>query len=359
LSATADLLLALLIVAGLYMVSTSRLHACVRASALQGILLGLLPIALRWANGIVPLDPHVLTLAFGAIAIKAVAIPRLLLRSIREAGVRREVEPMVSLHASILGAAALVGLAFWLGERMVPPFPVGSKPPCRRDPNASGSHRGQRRRRSQSSGTWPRERRVAFGLACPRADPGSFRAADVLVGVFVMGIAIHHISRTLIISTRTRWRAPGMSPRILPIALLSAAAAAEASRSVRSSSACSWGRVDPHRRRGEPWVDRPPRAGRHRWVDALGLLVLTLVSALFLASSLYSIPYLTEGTHDEPAGPLRYAPILLLFLGAMSLVTVSRHLALLWAAVEATTLASAPLIYFYRRPGSLGGQITS
>ena len=37
----------------------------------------------------------------------------------------------------------------------------------------------------------------------------------------------------------------------------------------------------------------------------------------------------------------------------MSLVTVSRNLALLWAAVEATTLASAPLIYFYRRPGAL------
>ena len=37
----------------------------------------------------------------------------------------------------------------------------------------------------------------------------------------------------------------------------------------------------------------------------------------------------------------------------MTLVTVSRNLALLWAAVEATTLASAPLIYFYRRPGAL------
>ena len=88
-------------------------------------------------------------------------------------------------------------------------------------------------------------------------------------------------------------------------------------------------------------------------MDALGLLVLSLVSLLFFAASVYSVPYLLDGTHDEAAAPQRFVPCLLAFLAAMSLVTVSRNLALLWAAVEATTLASAPLIYFYRRPGSL------
>jgi hydrogenase-4 component F len=88
-------------------------------------------------------------------------------------------------------------------------------------------------------------------------------------------------------------------------------------------------------------------------LDALGLLVLSLVSLLFLAAAIYSVPYLRDGTHDEAAAPQRFVPCLLAFLAAMSLVTVSRNLALMWAAVEATTLASAPLIYFYRRPGSL------
>jgi hypothetical protein len=37
----------------------------------------------------------------------------------------------------------------------------------------------------------------------------------------------------------------------------------------------------------------------------------------------------------------------------MTLVLVSRHLGLIWVAVEATTLASAPLIYFHRQPRSL------
>ena len=43
----------------------------------------------------------------------------------------------------------------------------------------------------------------------------------------------------------------------------------------------------------------------------------------------------------------------LLFLAAMTLVIVSQHWGLMWVAVEATTLASAPLIYFHRSPKSL------
>jgi hydrogenase-4 component F len=97
----------------------------------------------------------------------------------------------------------------------------------------------------------------------------------------------------------------------------------------------------------------PMQSGSLFGIDALGLLVLSLVSLLFLAAALYSVPYLLDGTHDEATAPERFVPCLLAFLAAMSLVTVSRNLALLWAAVEATTLASAPLIYFYRRPGAL------
>src|SRR5260370_11137780 len=37
----------------------------------------------------------------------------------------------------------------------------------------------------------------------------------------------------------------------------------------------------------------------------------------------------------------------------MTLVTLSQQLGLLWVAVEATTLASAPLIYFHRHHRSL------
>lgn len=102
------------------------------------------------------------------------------------------------------------------------------------------------------------------------------------------------------------------------------------------------------------WAIRPaPRWGTLLELDATGLLFLSITSAVFLAACVYAVPYLLHGTHDTQATPHRFVPCLLWFLAAMTLVCVTQNLALLWAAVEATTLASAPLIYFYRRPGAL------
>src|SRR5207249_6061859 len=44
---------------------------------------------------------------------------------------------------------------------------------------------------------------------------------------------------------------------------------------------------------------------------------------------------------------------LLVVLAMMTLVTLSHHLGLMWVAMEATTLASAPLLYFNRSALSL------
>jgi hydrogenase-4 component E len=200
----ADFLLAALIVAGLYMVATSRLGACVRASAVQGIILGALPVALEWTHGVEPPSLHALALALGAFVIKAIVIPQLLLRSIREAGVRREVEPMTSLHVSIVGAALLVGLAFWLAGQMRLPFPVGSRllVPAAMANVLLGFLLVVARRQAitQVVGYLVLENGVfVFGLGLAAQQPIVVELSvllDVLVGVFVMGIAINHISQT-------------------------------------------------------------------------------------------------------------------------------------------------------------------
>jgi hydrogenase-4 component F len=88
-------------------------------------------------------------------------------------------------------------------------------------------------------------------------------------------------------------------------------------------------------------------------LDDLGKLFLTLTSLIFGLAALYTVSYLAHGTHDAPSRPHRLVPALLWFLSAMSLVTLTNHLAVLWAAVEATTLATAPLIAFYRRREAL------
>jgi hydrogenase-4 component E len=203
-SSVADFLLAALIVVGLYMVATSRLAACVRASAVQGLVLGALPIALEWTSGLHPLSVHVVLLALGAFGIKAVAIPRLLLHSIREAGVRREVEPMTSLHVSILGAAVLVALAFWLASEMALPFFLASRllVPAAIANVLLGFLLVVARRQAitQVVGYLVLENGVfVFGLGLASQQPIVVELSvllDLLVGVFVMGIAINHISQT-------------------------------------------------------------------------------------------------------------------------------------------------------------------
>jgi hydrogenase-4 component F len=88
-------------------------------------------------------------------------------------------------------------------------------------------------------------------------------------------------------------------------------------------------------------------------VDQTALLFLTICSVLFFLVSLYTVQYILHGTHDEQDAPYRFVPCLLWFLAAMTLVCVTQHLALQWAAIEATTLASAPLVYFYKRREAL------
>src|SRR5262245_13367970 len=92
-------------------------------------------------------------------------------------------------------------------------------------------------------------------------------------------------------------------------------------------------------------VPRQLQLGTILGLDPLGLLFLSITSVIFFAAAVYSIPYLLHGTHDASIPPRRFVANLLWFLSAMSLVALTQHLALLWAAVEATTLATAPLIY--------------
>ncbi len=85
-------------------------------------------------------------------------------------------------------------------------------------------------------------------------------------------------------------------------------------------------------------------------LDPLGALILFVISLLFAASSLYALGYLRS--HPDWDNRI-FVGCLLLFLSAMSLAASARHLGLLWVAVEATTLISAPLIYYNRNKFSI------
>jgi hydrogenase-4 component F len=111
------------------------------------------------------------------------------------------------------------------------------------------------------------------------------------------------------------------------------------------------------------WTPLPAADG---WLglDKIGLLFLSLTSLLFLCAAFYAVGYLAREERgqiqdfqedvsyvDEPEAI--FTGCLLLFLATMTCVCVSQHFGLLWVAVEATTLSSAPLIYFHRHHRSL------
>ncbi|MFO0983065.1 MAG: proton-conducting transporter membrane subunit [Planctomycetota bacterium] len=85
-------------------------------------------------------------------------------------------------------------------------------------------------------------------------------------------------------------------------------------------------------------------------LDPPGRIVLLLVSSLFAVSAPYAVAYLRR---MQPRSNRVFCACLLVFLGMMTFITWSHHLGLMWVAIEATTLSSAPLIYFNRNARSL------
>lgn len=85
-------------------------------------------------------------------------------------------------------------------------------------------------------------------------------------------------------------------------------------------------------------------------LDPVGKLVLAYLSAFFCLCAWYVPGYLALRAER----PNRvFCANLLLALAMMTLVVLSHHLGLMWIGMEATTLASAPLLYFNHNARSL------
>ena len=96
------------------------------------------------------------------------------------------------------------------------------------------------------------------------------------------------------------------------------------------------------------WRDLPQ--GAWLGLDALGGWVLLVVSVLFTICALYAPSYLAlRPDRDHRI----FSVSLLSFLGLASLLAEARHPGIAWVAMETTTLATAPLIYFNHNRRSL------
>ncbi|MDE3127427.1 MAG: hydrogenase [Gemmatimonadota bacterium] len=194
---TAELLLLLVVLTDLAVLGSSRLRTCIRAVAAQGLLLGLLPVALASRYTV-----HVVALSAGTVVVKAVVLPLFLLWAIREAAVRREVEPLVGYIASLLLGAAAVAAGFAIAARL--PVPDVAEPvlvPVALATVMIGLIVLTTRRKAltQVVGYLMLENGIyLFGLTQTESVPFLLEVGvllDIFAGVFIMGIVVFHINR--------------------------------------------------------------------------------------------------------------------------------------------------------------------
>ena len=195
--AMADLTLFLIVLTDFAVLGSSRLSACIKAVALQGLLLGALPLVLH-----PELSLHAVALSAGTVVIKAGVLPWFLRWAIREAAVRREVEPRVGYMASIgLGVGALA-IAFSV-VNVLPLEAPGTDllVPVALTTVMIGLIVLVTRSKAliQVVGYLMLENGIyLFGLPQIERVPFLVEAGvllDVFVGVFIMGIVVFHINR--------------------------------------------------------------------------------------------------------------------------------------------------------------------
>ncbi len=192
----AHLLLLLVVLTDFAVLGTSRLSACIRWIAFQGALLGVLSLLeggeLGWNAILVPA---------GTIVFKAIALPAFLRWAIREASIRREVEPLVGYLASVLLGGAALAVAFGVAASMPASVRDALVVPVALVTLIIGMIVLMTRAKAitQVIGYLMLENGVyLFGIRLARHVPFLIEAGvllDVFVGVFIMGTVVFHTNR--------------------------------------------------------------------------------------------------------------------------------------------------------------------
>jgi hydrogenase-4 component E len=191
-----QLLLLLVVLTDFAVLGSSRLSACIRSIAVQGAILGLLPLVVEG----VP-TTHAYALAIGTVVVKALVLPGFLRWAIRETAIRREVEPLVGPMASMLLGAVALGSAFAIASTLPAVAADNLVVPVALVTVMIGLVVLITRSKAviQVVGYMMLENGVyLFGLTLARRVPFLVEVGvllDVFVGVFIMGIVVFHINR--------------------------------------------------------------------------------------------------------------------------------------------------------------------
>ena len=194
-------LLVLVLLLNFLALGTSRIRTLINAAAAQGVLLGCAPVLVHVVAG--DFRWTTLLLAVATVTVKGVVIPQMLFKALRDAQIKREVEPLIGTLPTMLlgavGAAAAMGISVWL------PLADTHKDlliiPASFTTIITGFLLLTTRIKaiSQTTGYLVLENGIfVFGLLLVEAMPFLVEAGvllDLFVGVFVISIIIHHINR--------------------------------------------------------------------------------------------------------------------------------------------------------------------
>ncbi|HLB35005.1 MAG TPA: hypothetical protein VJL31_00380 [Gemmatimonadales bacterium] len=193
----ASSLLLLVVLTDFVVLGTSRMSTCIRAIGVQGLLLAGLPVFLHAEWSV-----HLVGLALGTAAVKAVALPWFLSWAIREANVRREVEPLVGFVPSLLIGAVMVAGSFAVAPTLPLPVQGGTLLVAVALSNVLTGLvvlTSRLKAVTQVVGYLMLENGIyVFGLTQTQRVPFLLELGvllDVFVGVFIMGIVVFHINR--------------------------------------------------------------------------------------------------------------------------------------------------------------------
>jgi hydrogenase-4 component E len=194
-----NLLIGLAMGLNLLALGSSRLPSLIRAMSVQGMLLGMMPLAMESET----LDWRVVLVVLATLVGKGVVIPGLLRRAMRAANIEREIEPFIGFVPSLLlgagGTIAAVALA--RGLPLLPEHAGSLLVPGSIASVLTGFILliGRAKAISQVCGYLILENGIyLFGLLLIHSTPLLVESGillDVTVGVFIIGIIVDRIQR--------------------------------------------------------------------------------------------------------------------------------------------------------------------
>lgn len=106
-------LLVIILVLNFFSLGSSRIQSIIHTVAIQGVLLGFLPLLVHSH-----LNIWLLLASLTAIVIKGILIPNMMSRALRDVQIKREVEPLIGIMPSLLLGAIATTFALLFTSQM-------------------------------------------------------------------------------------------------------------------------------------------------------------------------------------------------------------------------------------------------